>query len=161
MIRDLCVIYCSGKPDFQPHRVCFTGICASIPIAARSKGRIASYGKSRRLNIGRPGTVPHDVDRQLRNAIAARRQIRFFYKGKERIAEPHDYGIQKGFVRLLTYQVGGESNTGKLPAWRLIDVGGISQLEILPQSFPGNRLPASGSHRQWDALFIRVSSEPE
>ena len=105
--------------------------------------------------------VRPEVDQLVRSAISRRKQIRFQYKGKERISEPHDYGIQNGRTMLLTYQLSGQSNTGRLPAWRWIDVAGISDLEILPHTFRGNRPAPSGKHHRWDQLFIRVSSEPE
>src|SRR5262245_29426732 len=102
--------------------------------------------------------APQSIDNLLRAAITQRRQIRFLYHGRERIAEPHDYGIQNGRLRLLAYQIGGQSKSGTLPAWRLIDVSGMSNLEILPGTFPGNRLPPSGHHHKWDQLLLRVSS---
>ena len=97
----------------------------------------------------------------ITTAISERRRVRFWYGGKERIAEPHDYGTQKGKARLLVYQIGGQSSSGRLPAWRLVDVSGISKLEILDKTFAGNRTAPSGRHQQWDDLFIRVGDKPE
>ena len=101
------------------------------------------------------------IDELLRVAITQQRQIRFWYGGKERIAEPHDYGVHKGKARLLAYQVGGQSASGPLPAWRLVDVSGMTQLEILEKTFPGNRPAPSGRRHTWDRLFIRVGEAPE
>jgi hypothetical protein len=101
------------------------------------------------------------IDDLLRVAIAQQRQIRFWYGGKERIAEPHDYGVHKGKARLLAYQVGGRSTSGPLPAWRLVDVSGMTQLEILEKTFPGNRPAPSGRRHTWERLFIRVGEPPE
>src|SRR5262249_13672269 len=101
--------------------------------------------------------LPQPIDNLLRAAITQRRKIRFSYHGKERVAEPHDYGIQNGQLRLLVYQTGGQSKSGTLPAWRLIDVSGISNLEILPGSFAGSRPAPSGHHHRWDQVFLRVS----
>ena len=56
--------------------------------------------------------------------------LRLRYKGKERIVEPHDYGEQKGAVKLLTYQIGG-SSSGSIPGWRLLDVAQIIQAEVV------------------------------
>lgn len=100
-------------------------------------------------------------DELLRVAIAERRQIRFWYDGKERIAEPHDYGMQKGKERLLAFQTDGSSNSGPLPAWRLVDVSRMTQLEILEKTFPGNRPAPSGRRHNWERLFIRVGDTPE
>jgi hypothetical protein len=97
------------------------------------------------------------VHQSLWNAIETRHQIRFHYNGKLRISEPHDYGIQNGRARLLTYQLGGESNSGPLPAWRWFDVAKISDLEILDRPFPGNRPAPSGHHHHWDKIFLRVA----
>ena len=101
---------------------------------------------------------PEPTDNLLRIAITQRRKIRFRYAGKERIAEPHDYGVQKGHLRLLAYQVAGQSNSGRLPNWRWIDVSRIKDLEVLDQTFAGNRPAPSGQHGKWDQLLLRVSN---
>jgi len=100
--------------------------------------------------------APQSIDQLIRAAITDRRLIRFWYNGQERIAEPHDYGIQNGKPRLLAYQVGGQSNSRPLPAWRLVNVSGMTQLEVLQRTFAGNRPAPSGRRHKWDILFIRV-----
>ncbi len=95
------------------------------------------------------------IDELLRTAIAQKRLIRLRYQDKERIVEPHDYGIHKGSPKLLGYQVGGASS-GRLPNWRWMETAMISDLRILDQSFPGSRPTPSGKHQHWDTLFIRV-----
>jgi len=45
-------------------------------------------------------------DQQLRSAIAKRRLLQLGYKGKQRLVEPHDYGIRNGVVRILVYWLG-------------------------------------------------------
>ena len=92
----------------------------------------------------------------LYGAIQNKRLIRFRYQNKERIVEPHDYGIQKKIVRLFSWQIGGQSG-GQLPGWRWFDVADMQDVEILERSFPGNR-NVSGKHHQWDQIFIRVAS---
>jgi predicted DNA-binding transcriptional regulator YafY len=99
-----------------------------------------------------------ELHNQLLDAIHTRRQISFTYLDKPRIVEPHDYGIQNGSARLLSYQIGGESSSGRLPNWRIFDVDKMSDFKMLEKTFPGNR-PAK-KHYQWDKLFIRVA-EPE
>jgi predicted DNA-binding transcriptional regulator YafY len=96
-----------------------------------------------------------DADRVLRKAIQAKHLLRFFYKNKERVVEPHDYGIQKGIARLLSWQIGGKS-TRKLPGWRWFDVANIQDFEVLGKSFAGNR-EVAGQHHKWDKIFIRVA----
>ncbi len=97
--------------------------------------------------------------RLLYGAIQNKRLIRFRYKNKERIVEPHDYGIQRGITRLLSWQVGGQSSR-RLPGWRWFDVPYMQNVEILERSFPGNR-DVSGKHHQWDQIFIRVEPPDE
>jgi hypothetical protein len=105
--------------------------------------------------------APQSVDELLRAAITQKRKIRFWYGGTERIAEPHDYGIQNGKVRLLAYQTSGRSRSGPLPAWRLVDVSEMTELELLEKTFLGNRPAPSGRRHQWDQLFLRVSEPPK
>jgi hypothetical protein len=95
------------------------------------------------------------LDQLLLEAIRIRHLIRFRYKGRERIAEPHDYGIQTETVRLFCYQVGGHSS-GRLPGWRMFDVSGMRECELLEKGFAGNRETPSGSHLRWDKVFLRV-----
>ena len=101
-------------------------------------------------------TVPDPkVHEIILKAIDEIRLLRFRFGGKERIVEPHDYGIHQGHVRLFVYQVGGKS-TRPLPGWRLMDVPTMSEIEILDQTFPGSRGDSSQQHRQWDRIFARV-----
>jgi hypothetical protein len=100
---------------------------------------------------------PPDLDQLLRSAIAQKRLVRLRYQNKERIIEPHDYGERKGVVTLLAYQVGGFSN-GPLPNWRWLDVGGISDAQILDRTFAGGRPVPTGKHHLWDELYMRVES---
>jgi hypothetical protein len=95
------------------------------------------------------------IDELLREAIEQKRLIRFTYKGKLRIVEPHDYGIHEGSVKLFGYQVAGVSSE-PLPNWRWALVTSISDLNLLNRTFPGRRTTVSGKHHRWDQIFIRV-----
>jgi hypothetical protein len=101
-----------------------------------------------------------NVDPLLWAAIEQKRMIRLRYKNKERIVEPHDYGIHNGAVKLLTYQVGGASS-GKLPNWRWMETDLISGVELLDWTFAGGRPAQSGKHHKWDKVFIRVKPPEE
>jgi hypothetical protein len=92
--------------------------------------------------------------------IENKRLLRFEYKGRERVCEPHDYGIQNGIVRLHCWQIAGESSD-RIPGWRLFDVMEMQDCEILDRYFPGNREIASGNHHRWDKIFIRVAPPSE
>jgi hypothetical protein len=98
---------------------------------------------------------PPSINLLLWNAIEQRRLIRLRYKNRERIVEPHDYGIHKGLTKLLGYQVAG-SSSHKLPNWRWMEEELISEIELLNRTFPGGRPAPSGKHHKWDKLFIRV-----
>jgi hypothetical protein len=110
-----------------------------------------------KLVVNNPKPVIHN---QLVEAINTRHQISFAYQGKPRVAEPHDYGMQNGQARLLSYQTGGQSGSGRLPDWRWFDVAKMSDFKVLDEPFPGNRPAPSGRHHEWDKLFARVG-EPE
>jgi predicted DNA-binding transcriptional regulator YafY len=99
--------------------------------------------------------VDLELHQLIYSAIQNKRLIRFGYENKERIVEPHDYGIQKNIARLLSWQLGGQSS-GHIPGWRWFDVAKMHDLEILDRSFAGNR-EASSKHHQWDEIFIRVA----
>jgi hypothetical protein len=99
--------------------------------------------------------VDQKLDQMLRSAIADKRLIRFRYKGNERLVEPHDYGIQNGIVRLFCWQVGGRSGS-RIPGWRLVDVEGMQDFEMLDKRFAGNR-EVQGRHHRWGEVFIRVA----
>ncbi|MEX2264166.1 MAG: hypothetical protein WD696_19590 [Bryobacteraceae bacterium] len=100
-------------------------------------------------------TPESNLDELLRTAIEHRRLIRLLYRNKDRIVEPHDYGVHNGTVKLLAYQVGG-SSSGRLPNWRWMEAELISDIHLLNQTFPGGRPTPSGKHHKWDKLFIRV-----
>jgi hypothetical protein len=88
-------------------------------------------------------------------AVEERRLLRFRYKNRVRIVEPHDYGIHNGVIKLFGFQVGGSSSE-PLPNWRWAEQDLISELQLLNRTFPGGRPNKSGRHHKWDKLFIRV-----
>ena len=96
-----------------------------------------------------------ELDQLLRTAIEQTRLLRLRYGGKDRIVEPHDYGVHNGVIKLLAYQVGGASS-GRLPNWRWMETNLITDARLLDQTFPGGRGAESGKHHNWDKLFVRV-----
>ncbi|HEV3036969.1 MAG TPA: hypothetical protein VHA33_04195 [Candidatus Angelobacter sp.] len=105
-------------------------------------------------------TVPDPkVHSVILKAIDEIKLLRFVFGGKERIVEPHDYGVHQGLIRLFAYQVAGESTTGHLPAWRLMEAAKMSEVEMLDQTFPGSRAESSQQHRQWEKIFARVKKK--
>jgi len=81
--------------------------------------------------------------------------LRLRYRKKDRIVEPHDYGVHNDVIKLLAWQTAG-SSSGPLPNWRWMETDQISDAEMLDQTFPGGRPTPSGKHHTWDKLFIRV-----
>ena len=98
------------------------------------------------------------LNEQLLFAIAQKRLIQFTYSGGTRVAEPHDYGVQKGTERLLTYQLrrSGGLSRGSVTGWRLLDVAKIEHCVVLDQTFPGSRGQSHHQHYSWDVLYARV-----
>jgi hypothetical protein len=101
-----------------------------------------------------------NINPSLWKAIEEARMIRLRYKDRERIVEPHDYGIHNGKTMLLAYQVAGSSSHA-LPAWRWMEADMISDVEILNRTFSGGRTAPSTKHHKWDEVFIRVRPAPE
>ena len=82
--------------------------------------------------------VDPNINPLIWTAIEKKRLLRFRYKNRERIVEPHDYGIHKGLIKLFGYQVAGSSSQ-KLPNWRWAEQDLISDLHLLDRTFPGGR----------------------
>jgi hypothetical protein len=105
-------------------------------------------------------TTPREsLDEQLKSAIASKRLIQFRYDDRVRVAEPHDYGVQKGATRLLVYQLwepGVRYRTG-VRGWRLLELAKISECVILARTFRGTRGDSRQHHYQWDVLYARVT----
>src|SRR5712692_1777007 len=115
------------------------------------RGESSSNHRSRITAMTKAGTF----DARLRFAIQQRRLIQFTYQAAQRIAEPHDYGVSRGRIRLLAFQVRGESKS-PLPDWRMFDVARMERLVVLDETFRGTRGRSGQSHKQWDLLFCRV-----
>jgi hypothetical protein len=94
---------------------------------------------------------------ELCRAISERRVIAFSLDGYARVGEPHDFGVIDGETRLLFYQVGGASRSGRPVGWRWAVVARISGLRLLDDRFPGPRPTPSGRHQRWDLLYASVS----
>jgi hypothetical protein len=76
------------------------------------------------------------LDKLIRTAIRRRRLLEYRYQNRNRIVEPHDYGIPGGSIKLFTYQLGGSSSK-PLPNWRMMFVAGISGAHMMNESFSG------------------------
>lgn len=74
------------------------------------------------------------------NAIESRRLLEFTYNRHLRIVEPHTFGVfSNGNEILVSYQVGGTSDAGRVPDWRPFTFSKIQDLKILNENFSGTR----------------------
>jgi hypothetical protein len=104
------------------------------------------------------GSFSDVTDSLIRRAITEKKLLRFSLDGGARIAEPHDYGVRKGKVQLLVFQVSGASRSGRLPDWRWVDLSRATDFAVLEQSFPGRQMTLSENRVTWEQLFLRVDS---
>ncbi|HET9363905.1 MAG TPA: hypothetical protein VFP71_02855, partial [Candidatus Angelobacter sp.] len=65
-----------------------------------------------------PSGIDPAIHEVILTAIHKKQLLRFIYNNQPRIVEPQDYGVQKGTVSLFTYQIGGQSSSGRIPEWR-------------------------------------------
>jgi hypothetical protein len=112
----------------------------------------------RRGSVSRTSDANRSIDEQLRFAIANKRLIQLRYHGHLRVAEPHDYGVQKGTTKLLIYQVRGPASAQRsdVRGWRLLEVSKIDGCLVLEETFPGSRGPSHQHHYVWDVVYARV-----
>ena len=104
-----------------------------------------------------PPSREQTLDSQLRFAIAHKRLIRFTYESVVRVAEPHDYGIKDGALKLLAYQrQKAERRDPHVRGWRFLDLSKIQDCIVLEESFSGTRETADQQHHHWDVLYARV-----
>jgi hypothetical protein len=85
----------------------------------------------------RKGQSPEEIHGLIRLAVAQRRPIGALYHDLERLLCPHRLGWnRKGDQRVLSYQYGGESETGLGPPgtkenWRCMALQELSDVELL------------------------------
>jgi hypothetical protein len=98
------------------------------------------------------------LDAQLRLAIERKRLIEVRYHGSPRLAEPHDYGVQKGIERVLVYQLSGPMRSSRQSGsgWRLLDTAKIEACTVLERTFSGSRGQSYRNHYAWDVVYARV-----
>lgn len=93
----------------------------------------------------------------LEEAIKHRNVLLFDYNGKQRVVEPHAYGVsRKGELILRAFQIAGDSDSDQV-GWKLFNVGGISNLDVSSETF--NR-PRDG-YRTGDSAMTSVLAELE
>ena len=78
--------------------------------------------------------IDPNINPLIWTAIEQKRLLRFRHKNRERIVEPHDYGIHNGVIKLFGYQVAGSSSR-KLPTWRWAEQDLMSDIHMLDRPF--------------------------
>ena len=74
------------------------------------------------------------------DAIKNKSVLEFHYDGQNRVVEPHAHGRSTaGNDVLRCYQVSGGSNSGEVPAWKMMTVNKITSLKATGNSFSGPR----------------------
>ncbi len=99
------------------------------------------------------------VDEQLRFAIGHKRLVEIRYRGYNRVAEPHDYGVHGGTEKVLVYQQRGPARSERRSAtgWRLLELSKVENCVALDETFPGSRGQSHQRHLEWDILYARVT----
>ena len=99
------------------------------------------------------------MNTQICQAIASKNVIEFRYKGKWiRLFEPHTYGIHKDTNNevLSGYQLGGFSESGNLPDWRLFRVSEITSLTITQDKFLSPRPGYNSRDSRMSRIFCTI-----
>jgi hypothetical protein len=96
------------------------------------------------------------LDERIRRAIAEKHLVEIRYKSAPRLAEPHDYGVIDGTVRLLVFQLRGPDSGKGAVGWRLLDIVKIESCVVSEQTFDGSRGQLQQQHYQWETLYARV-----
>jgi hypothetical protein len=91
------------------------------------------------------------------DAIHNRCVLKFAYDGHPRIVEPHAYGLSRTRKEVIRcYQTGGTSRSGKLPSWRLMEVGEIKFLIVTEQHFVGVRPGYKRGDKDMSTIFCEL-----
>ncbi|HPX94741.1 MAG TPA: hypothetical protein PLF30_04270 [Candidatus Moranbacteria bacterium] len=74
------------------------------------------------------------------DAIKSRKLLEFYYNEYYRVVEPFTLGVShKNNDVLAAYQVDGDSDSNNSDPWRLFNLEDIENLQVLNESFGGNR----------------------
>ncbi len=80
------------------------------------------------------------MNQAICEAIRNRAVLEFYYNSQKRIVEPHAHGLSTaGNSVLRCYQIGGGSNSGQVPAWKMMTVSKIISLRETGRNFSAPR----------------------
>ena len=96
------------------------------------------------------------MNQAICEAIRNRAILEFYYDGQNRIVEPHAHGLSTaGNSVLRCYQIGGGSNSGQVPAWKMMTVNEITSLRETESNFSGPR----PGYKKGDRDMIKIYCE--
>jgi len=91
------------------------------------------------------------------DAIAARRLLMFAYAGVVRVAEPHLCGrTTAGHDALSAWMRPGWSRADPEGGWRMFRLDGMSDAQILPETFDGPRSGFNAEDPHFVEIYCRV-----
>jgi hypothetical protein len=94
------------------------------------------------------------------DAIRARRLLRFFYDGYERVVEPHVYGMNAaGREALSAWLVGGWSKSDPEPGWRMYLLGEMRDVAALAEGFEGARPGYNPEDSRMAEVYCRLGAD--
>jgi hypothetical protein len=86
----------------------------------------------------------------MRQALVDRKRVSLWFDGDPREICPHSIGTRDGEPRVLGWQFGGISSR-RLPDWRCMPIGKISDIRIMPGSWV-----TGGSHSRKQSCITHV-----
>ena len=94
------------------------------------------------------------------DAIKARRLLRFFYDGYERIVEPHVYGVNSaGHEAIRGWLARGWSKSEQEPGWRMFLVDEMRDVAAMAEAFPGPRGGYNPDDTQFTEVYCRLERD--
>ena len=97
------------------------------------------------------------MNQRICDAIHNRCVLRFTYNGHFRIVEPHAYGLSRALNEVIRcYQTGGTSRSGRVPAWRLMEVAQIEFLAVTEEHFVGERAGYKKGDKGMSTIFCEL-----
>jgi hypothetical protein len=91
-------------------------------------------------------------------AVTGHNILKFQYDGLLRTVEPHTDGIYKstGNEVLSAYQIGGFSNSGELPGWRLYYINELISVSVCSEKFQVTRSGYNPNDSRMSQIFARA-----
>lgn len=99
------------------------------------------------------------MDKEIRRAINNKKLVQFYYDNQLRIGEPQILGLvnkAKPTEALLIWQLDGQSNSGRLPDWKMCYLDKIDNFQVLEHSFSGAR--GNGSNSKFFEIYTVVQN---